>query len=764
MNIEKEEQTQNDYNPLQMPANIETAEIHGRACQIGRNQTKNSIKTCPCCFKPSKKTYGIFNRGIKITKFGSTIPCYFHFTRFILGYFIITTIGNISYALKIMKINYNFLVSRGYKPRKSLTLSFIMTNEFMNSQRKKLDEIKIENIPIELVTNILIILYSFYFLFSQRRMHHRIKGGRKISAADYTVMIGNVKEEDNNMEIERFVKEELEKKNLPMVNIQEISKASFKGNLMILKQSIDEKVEEIDAIKKTLKENEERILKGGRKIAEKLIKEKEEEINKNESKKLKILKKELNMEQHMNNCIVFLTLETVEEKNRLLSCKAPSGLFSWFKKKNGFEISEAPHPSIVSWEKIGYPKTERTKKATQGIAFIILSFPIFALTIMYLEFFRENFVRKNKGLYFYEQILGTTFMPTVVTVLTGLYIKILNFLSKYSKYINVNKYLLRSTRRLILIQILGYAVSQAVYIIFEKKDYIDHHDSSKVEEVRLNSLQIFKIETYDYFLSKIFILPISTLFNMDYFLLIFKRWRIKRALQKNHFFSTKYHFKTQKEINKLFEKPESKIDSMYYRLTTCSLIIIASCQFVPPLPLFGYVFLFLQSFVDKFQFFKFTKEPIPDSYLLAKKMGRVFIVWIPRIFTFSRILRFYFYESVRGKLSIWIYIVDALLVLIVFFPVQRVFENYLEKKDLKFNQEMEIKRAQGLKESLLGEEEEDLLFKNAKFMKYGEVKKFLDCDYERMNPMTRARAESDWRGAHISVTLEEEEDDDFVNL
>lgn len=753
------------YNGLQIPAKLSVAKLHLEASKVGI--TTDTKKQCPCCLKERKEDYGISKDGVHLTKFGSTIPLYFHFSKFLRGYFFIILVGSIYYTYKISKLNYEFQIKKGNNPPITMVLSFLFEEKFLKQKKNEINEINLNSVWIDIATNIVLIIYSFYFKYSQKKMYKEIKNEMKISALDYTVMIGNVHEHDSLSEIKKFLKFELERKGHPMVNIANSNKATFKANLQILKEKAEEKEDEIHEIKEFVKIRKEHMPPEGIKVAEDFIQEKEEEIKEIEAEKLEIIKKDIEMEHNDENCVVFLTLDTVQEKELLLSLKEEKSLFScWKKRKTKYKILEAPDPSVVKWESIGYPHLERNKSTLFGLLIIILTFPIFGFLIYSFENWKEDLLRSKKNNFIYQNIIGIALMPLVVTVLTAIYIQILEMLRRFNKYIDVNKYFSSSANRLIVIYILTYIISQFVLMKYEKREFVDKNEDFK----KRKHVIILKLETYNFFLAEIFIVPISCLFNPEYFIMLFETSKARRAIRWGKPYSSKFHFMTQRELNTIFTKPEIELDFLYSDLTSCFLVIVSACMIVRPLPIFGFCFIFFQNIVDKIQFYNRTKEPPRDSYYLAKRMRNLVATWTPLIFTCVRLYFIYTDNYLRGNISLYQFIIDAALLFFVLVPPASIFElnlklflNNMERKrrekanvDVKEvfkSLEMREKKKKEIEEHLERDKEDELMYLFAKRKKYDEVKVFLDCDYERLNPLTKSDAEKKWRDNRVTLSV-----------
>lgn len=170
-NIDKRKTKLTKYNGLRIPPNIRTAEKHLNSTIVG-NPIKGN-KSCPCCLKPTKETFNLSKDGTSVTKFGSTIPLYFHFSKFIRGYFFIILTGSLYHIYRSAKLNYEFLLNEGENPPISLTLSFIFTEKFIEKKTEEVDKLALSTMWIDIITNIVIIGYSLYFVYSQKKCIER---------------------------------------------------------------------------------------------------------------------------------------------------------------------------------------------------------------------------------------------------------------------------------------------------------------------------------------------------------------------------------------------------------------------------------------------------------------------------------------------------------------------------------------------------------------------------------------------------------------
>lgn len=87
--------------------------------------------------------------------------------------------------------------------------------------------------------------------------------------------------------------------------------------------------------------------------------------------------------------------------------------------------------------------------------------------------------------------------------------------------------------------------------------------------------------------------------------------------------------------------------------------------------------------------------------------------------------------------------------------IEKFLESYFEKKKIR---NIIIQGIDNKGQILKENQEEELLFKVAKFKNYQDIKTKLEFDYDRLNPLTKSKAEKNWRDSRITLSQDDFED------
>lgn len=816
VNPHKKKDIYRTYDGLKIPPNVDQAMVHFKASKIGRESNqRGSDKICPCCLKTIKKDFSILKDGINIASYGSTIPLYIQFTNFVLGFFFILMLGSAFFTWKMTLLNYRFSKS---KPKNEMNLfnAGNQTNQtnvtgyalvydynygFFDKKRKEIETVLYYNVYFDILTSIGLILLAMYYQYSFERFAQKKKNQMRISAEDFTVMIGNVNETDRISDIQKFINRVTSLNGLPPPRIVNMTIASFKGNIKILNGKIEELQEQIQAVKKCLKERLLALSHRKQKIALSVIKDKEEEIKDCEKQISKFLIKHLNMEANDEHCVAFITFATTIEKDWLLYCRQmiKPWFFRCLKKKKKYKILAASSPDDINWECIGYPTWERKKSMIIVWITVMISFILFVILISGLEALRESLVRDNNKGFINDIFFGIMFLPLMVAIITQIYIQIMEYFAKFYKYLSKNDYLIGASIRLILIYLVTYIISQGVYFFFEIQNSSNIQKKPNKDSL-LNRINIVRVETFNFFLMEIFIIPLGNIINPEYYLELFCLWRVRKQLRTKTVFSTKYHWMTQKELHEMHERLQCELEFMYSDIIGPLLIIAAMTPLVRILPLIGIVFLLIQRFFDKLQLYKRYKSPPENSNFFSKKMMNL-ICWVPKIYIVAATFHFYFLQRLikdlpplkKGNfaassqtnhfnLLLPSLIFLPFLYIYLIIPFHGMFEKQMKKKFAPFQRE-NIKLGKFIRRLInnkilerspeLDDKHSDYMrlstiadykYRSCKHRNYNDIKHLLSTDYDRMNPATHNEAEENWKHHYLKISEilnpQETEDDE----
>lgn len=228
---------------FRIPADPDIAMIHYRVNKLGEELKgpKEDIETCPCCNESTKQPYSFFKLISHNTKHGSTIPAYFRFAKLLSGYLFIILLGSANYIIRIGQAHYDYQMETKGKVDIGMRLIYAYTLDFWRAKQNEIVNLVASNFWFDLTANGALILYSIYFIYTQKTFLRTLRNELKIGFEDYTVMIGNVKENDPKEKIERFLKNVAKKNGIRHLEIKKITTGTFRGNLKFLDDEIKKK-------------------------------------------------------------------------------------------------------------------------------------------------------------------------------------------------------------------------------------------------------------------------------------------------------------------------------------------------------------------------------------------------------------------------------------------------------------------------------------------------------------------------------------------
>ena len=213
----------NDYDPYRVPANLQMAENHGKARQVGKLK-ETPQKVCPCCGLPiEKELFSLCCSLNQLAFMGSAYPFYFDFLKKTLV--IIAMILLVSGTVKLVLINANCNES---------------CVTFFGFGVLNLDDYHNQIFSQSGLDTLFALVLIGFMLGVKTRCFAAIKdfNDKAVSARDYTIMVQNLPKNTKKSEIIAYFKE-LVQKEIVKVNLaydlREYN-AMFKRKLKVVSQ------------------------------------------------------------------------------------------------------------------------------------------------------------------------------------------------------------------------------------------------------------------------------------------------------------------------------------------------------------------------------------------------------------------------------------------------------------------------------------------------------------------------------------------------
>ena len=268
--------------------------------------------------------------------------------------------------------------------------------------------------------------------------------------------------------------------------------------------------------------------------------------------------------------------------------------------KEKIKVYLAPEPEDVIWQNMEFTLFQRFYRIIiiYCISFLLIGI---AFNIVYLLNNFQDSIEEKKN---WSSSLKYTvsFSITIIVSLLNLILEyLMKFFTKIEKQKSMTSYYLSFSIKL---TIFTFMTSALVPFI---SNYITHHHDLKNHENQTLITNIFFI-----FLSNSFLKPIIWTINAP---LIVKKIRICIIERKK--IPNSMHFKTQKELNDLYELPEMDIALKYSYI---SMVILMTMFYLPIFPLgvpISILGLILLYFCEKYNFTHHYKRP----EMLNEKLG-----------------------------------------------------------------------------------------------------------------------------------------------
>ena len=329
-----------------------------------------------------------------------------------------------------------------------------------------------------------------------------------------------------------------------------------------------------------------------------------------------------------------------------------------FVERGKINVYLAPEPEDVIWENMEFTLFQRLFRI---IILYLFSFLLiaFAFIIVYqLNAYQESIETKS-----WSELLKyiSSFSITII-------ISILNVLLKYV----MNVFTKMEKQKAMTYYYLSYSIKLTIFTFMTSaivpffSDYIRHQNVYNNENLITNMFFIF--------LTNSFISPIIWAINISLIIKKIRIFLIERRQSPNSM-----HFKTQKELNELYEYPDMDIASKYSYIFMTLLMTMFYLPIFPlgvAISLLGFV---LAYFIEKYNFTHGYKRP----EMLNEKLGEFYFNFFICIMVSYSLGNFFFINGLFDKDS-WP------LVNITFFGILSIlpFTNpitYYFQKSKKFN-------------------------------------------------------------------------------
>ena len=367
-------------------------------------------------------------------------------------------------------------------------------------------------------------------------------------------------------------------------------------------------------------------------------------------------------------------------KRILIKCfNKNSSDFAWIKSNINCEIP--PEPEDILFENLQYTSTERLIRTISGFLFCLIFIGVdYGITYL-LNMLQKKIDEKNWS--FIIGYLISLIFSGVSSLINFLFGILLDITSKFEKHVTMTEYYLSYSAKLC---IFTFLISAVVPLITELQSESQNH-----KVLLSNMLMMFLVNSI--------LTPFLWTFNIFYF---YKRIKISIIKRRND--AGNKHYKTQRELNKLYELPNMNIS---YKYSYIGRTLLMTFLYIPIFPIgilisaIGFIFAY---FLEKYNFAKRYKRP----EMLTSKICQFYVNYFVLNFFVYGIGDYIFMRDLYDT-KIWSLLNIIIFGILIIVPYNQIFSCFC----IGFN-ESEINKKK---------------FDEVYFQFYN--------DYERTNPFTK---------------------------
>lgn len=757
-----QEDTVPGYNPNLIPPSQELAELHYRCNQIGhklRNQLtmeSNSNPVCPCCLQKEKKSYGFLISPSKIINWGDSIPLYFKMLYLIGSFFVLTLL----FKLPMLYRSYQFYFSYCSKINKKVGISDFLfmraDKEFLQKRLANQTFIKIDLLFLEGLFFIVGFVYVIWMDYTQINLRRKFKEEDKAKASDFTVLVGGVNKDDSIEDIKAHIHKRIEEEGLQGVEITDSCKGTFSGNIYYTKKKAEKDSQRIQELRKIMTEEKDTIDSQEEKFFNNAIKRKEKHIERAQKEEARLEKAMLGMEGREKNQIAFVSFETIEMKERVLTInKKEKRKYCLCLVKEvdqeRLRITEPPEPEMVNWHNIGFSKSERTRFVL-FFSIIADTFPfIVALQLSFLQALKKGFGSQT---HWPARLIKMAFIPCVVKILKTISMKIYSYSISRNKYLDMTQEKISLTSSKIKTSVLYFVAFYFSSILIGTVQ--PQGKEKELNQSKLDTIfqELFNLFVFDCIGS---LAMSSGVFKYGFELLkILKIRYIRKKSQKKY--GCKYDLIPQKELNEKFTPAEWSPEDTYSEQLKIMMAVSLLDKYYPLIGYFYIAFLLIKYQAEKFFFYRVYKQNFTSTRAINEKVT----LYI------SMLYFFFLYKASLSSIEEWlirvlnfdndqlhIFILINLLFVLgqIYFSVFLPFNmRALLLKISEKRSKREVKKTD--KQKFLNAVMEAVTESDKDKTRYSEVAPSFETDYRRKNPLLMMEAEKEWMKSALSVNYD----------
>ena len=335
------------------------------------------------------------------------------------------------------------------------------------------------------------------------------------------------------------------------------------------------------------------------------------------------------------------------------------------RKRERIRVYLAPEPEDVIWENMEFTLFQRFYRII-----IIYSLSIFLILIAFYVVYILNNYKEGTDDKNWAQILKyiVSFSITIIISILNYILKfIMKYFTKIEKQKSMTNYYLSFSIKLTIFTFMTSALVP-FFSNFKNHENHENHENHDNKNLIINMFFIF--------LTNSFLNPILWAINIQLIIKKIKIYFIERKKIPNSM-----HFKTQKELNDLYEYPDMDIASKYSYISMTLLMTMFYLPIFPLGVLISLIGFILTYFVEKYNFTNGYKRP----EMLNEKLGEFHFNFFISIIVSYGIGNYFFTKGLFQK-DFWPTIIIIIFCILSIIPYTKPITYYFNSnKDFDVN-------------------------------------------------------------------------------
>ena len=637
-------------------------------------------KQCPCCYAKEKEPIGFWDKCSQLVEHGLALPLYFRFKDLAYLTYLLLIAGSVYPCTQLFKIFRAYLIENGLEFAYGLSLFTEYNSAFLSEVRAQIENLENQCLWLDIVCNLLLIALCVYLKVRGSWFVHEDQEKTRVDPRDFTLMIGNVKQDDSEEDIRAFLKEITQCRGLRNVKIVKISKVGPKSRVDFVENLIKETETELKSMQKYYNGVRGLLSTAQKDIANESIlvkRRRVEALGRALERARKAVEGDLGRELNLDNCLAFVTFSTIKEKEEVLNASLP--VRCWIRRafgsRKGYKVMNAPILEDIRWDCVGYKLGQR-KLVSFSVASINTAQLLILLFLTSGYIFEKNSIfPKNPKKSTTSHPWGNTFSVITLVILLNAVWELFYWTTDRASTMNRSLTKTRIIVKNISIKLIAKlsALILSVYLSTTS-------GSTKIGNFLDPDVSV-ELTKYIYgfcFFDLAWIIA-SHIFDV-------KAIRIKRRMNSVRDglvmdkFSNRYHFRTQRDLQQVFERPEFPLERSFLQIMGPLVLIILGYFYSRLAPVLGIIFMGLYRVSERRRMMTEYRPPQPQMSVISQKMLFSACFLLPRLFTVCRSVYVFSLKDFNSRTTPTFKVINYLVIFMIFLPYEWLLNVMLNVK------------------------------------------------------------------------------------